>query len=65
MEGITYLIDEDNRKKFVQIDLEKYGDLVEDLLDILTAKARKNDSTRSFDEVVKEMKKDDLIDEWL
>ena len=65
MEGITYLIDEDNKKKFVQIDLEKYGDLVEDLLDILTAKARKNDSTRSFDEVVKEMKKDDLIDEWL
>ena len=65
MEGITYLIDEDNRKKFVQIDLEKYGDLVEDLLEILTAKARKNDLTRPFDEVVKEMKKDDLIDEWL
>ncbi|HMS70201.1 MAG TPA: hypothetical protein PKD18_18775 [Saprospiraceae bacterium] len=65
MEGITYLIDEDNNKKFVQIDLEKYGDLVEDLLDILTAKARKNDSTRPFDEVVKEMKKEDLIDEWL
>ncbi len=35
MEGMNYLVAASNRKIAVQIDLEKYGELVEEMLDII------------------------------
>ena len=51
MEGILYLTDEENKKKFVQIDLEKYGDLWEEFYDILIAESRKEDEKIPLEEV--------------
>jgi len=51
MEGIIYLKGGQNDKKYVQIDLEKYGDLWPDLLDIIIASSRKNDKKIPFKDV--------------
>ncbi len=51
MEGILYLTDEKNKKKFVQIDLEKYGEMWSEFYDLLIAESRKNDDKVSLAEV--------------
>ena len=48
-------MDEKNEKRFVQIDLEKYGALVEDILDRLAIESRKNEESIPMDEVLKEL----------
>ncbi|MBK8051829.1 MAG: hypothetical protein IPK35_00765 [Saprospiraceae bacterium] len=53
LEGIVYITDENEDKKFVQIDLEKYGDLWPDFLDIIIAHSRKNDKKVAFNDVKK------------
>ena len=53
MDGIIYLEDNDTKKKYVQIDLEKYGDLWPDFLDIIIAHSRKNDKKVAFNDVKK------------
>lgn len=53
MEGIFYVTDENNLKKYVQIDLEKYGHILEEFLDIIIAESRKNDEKVSLEEVKK------------
>jgi len=63
MDGILYLIDEQNKKKFVQIDLEKYGgEYLEDLIDGLVADSRKNEESVPFEDVMKELKSEGKID---
>jgi hypothetical protein len=51
MEGILYLIDDEDNKRFVQIDLEKYGELWSEFYDILIAESRKNDEKIPLKEV--------------
>jgi hypothetical protein len=51
MEGILYLTDDDNKKKFVQIDLEKYGEMWSEFHDVLIAESRKNDEKIPIEEV--------------
>ena len=43
MDGIFYLTDQDNNKRYVQIDLEKYGEMWSEFCDVLIAENRKND----------------------
>jgi hypothetical protein len=40
MKGIEYLIDENGERKSIVIDLKKWGELVEDLLDAIEVKQR-------------------------
>ena len=40
MEGIEYIIDEKGERKSIVIDLKKWGELVEDLLDAIEVKQR-------------------------
>ncbi len=57
MDGILFLVDDKNRKKFVQIDLEKYGgEYLQDLLEGLVAYSRKDEESVSFEDVLKELK---------
>ncbi len=56
MEGILYLTDEQNEKKYVQIDLEKHGQVVEDILDSLTIESRKGEESHPIEEVLSELK---------
>jgi hypothetical protein len=53
MEGILYLSDTEQKKRFVQIDLNIFGDIWEDFEDILVARSRKNDEKIPLDEVLK------------
>ncbi len=64
MEGILYLTDENNKKRFIQIDIEKYGDeFLEDLIDGLVAESRKNEESIPFDQAMEELKRAGKLDE--
>ncbi len=58
MEGIKYLVDATNKKVAVQIDLEKYGELIEELLDVIEAEECRNDETIILEELKAELKKE-------
>jgi hypothetical protein len=62
MDGILYVIDENSKKRFVQIDLEKYGDLWEDFYDLLVANSREKEATITLKELEKELKAEGLIE---
>lgn len=53
MKGITYVKDDQNRLKAVQIDAELYSEALEDFLDGLEAEELKKGPKKSFDEVAK------------
>ncbi len=51
MEGIQYLTDDQNRRVAVQIDLTRYGDVWEDIYDVLVANSRRGEETHDWREV--------------
>jgi hypothetical protein len=60
MKGVSYVLDDNDRKKAVIIDLktiEKFDNQLEDLFDIIIAESRKSEKTIPFEEVVRDMKK--------
>ncbi len=56
MEGIRYLVNEEQQPVAVQIDLEKYGELWEDFYDVLVAQARRQEESIPLEEVIEEFK---------
>lgn len=52
MDGISYIIDENGTRKAVIIDLQAYGEQIEDFLDGLEAEARRHEPKANFNEVV-------------
>lgn len=65
MEGILYLTDEANNKKYVQIDLEKHGEIVEDILDSLMIKSRKDEESYPLEEVLEELETKGNLDKYV
>lgn len=65
MEGITYIIDQTNNRRYVQIDLDKYGELWEDFQDTIEAELSKNDETFSVEEVITELQTKGNLDKYL
>ena len=61
MDGIFYLSDDQNKKRYVQIDLEKYGQLWEDFYDLIVANAREKEPTISLEDFKKELKEEGLL----
>ncbi len=57
MDGILFVIDDQSRKRFVQIDLDKHGALWEDFYDLLVAESRKAEETIPYDLVKDELRK--------
>ena len=55
MEGINYLTDNDGNKKAIVVDLERYGEYLEDLFDIISYEESKNEEVRDFEEAVEEI----------
>jgi hypothetical protein len=53
MEGIRFVTDENGQKVAVQIDLERYGELWEDIHDRLVAASREDEKSIPFDTVKK------------
>ncbi|MEZ5048812.1 MAG: hypothetical protein R2766_04075 [Saprospiraceae bacterium] len=64
MDGILYLTDENNKKRFVQIDIDKYGgEYLQDLIDGLVAESRKNEESVPLEEVLEGLKEAGKLDE--
>ncbi len=55
MEGINFIEDKDNNKRFVQIDLSIHGELWADFYDLLLIEQRKNEETIPFETVLKKL----------
>jgi hypothetical protein len=52
MKGVNYLTDDQGQRTAVVIDLQQYGDALEDFLDGLEAEARRDEPTEDFELVV-------------
>lgn len=64
MDGIYYLTDTANNKRYVQIDIDKYGgEYLQDLIDGLVAESRKQEESVPFEEVLDGLKKAGKLDE--
>lgn len=60
MKGVTFLTDETNKKRLLQIDVKeiaKNPEKFEDLLDIVIAEARKDEPKVSWEAAKKKLKK--------
>lgn len=58
LKGIHYLMDSDNNKVAVQIDLNMYGELWQEFLDRLLIEFRKDEYSDSLDDFLKELKEE-------
>ncbi|MCO6492230.1 MAG: hypothetical protein J5I98_27680 [Phaeodactylibacter sp.] len=63
LRGIHYLMDSDNNKVAVQIDLKMYGELWQEFLDLLLIEFRKDEESDSFDDFLKGLEEEGLLDE--
>ena len=55
MEGIHFVTDEKGEKIAVQLDLERYGELWEDIYDQILIERRKGEKRESFNVVEKRL----------
>lgn len=56
MKGIQFLTDDAGVKSAVQIDLRQYGELWEDIYDVIRVRQRKNDPRESLESVRKRLR---------
>ena len=61
MKGIQFVVDDTGEKKAVLIDLSEWGEIWEDLYDVLVSLSRKNESTVSWKELKTEMELDRIV----
>lgn len=59
MEGIQYVTDDQNRRVAVLLDLNRHGELWEEICDVLTATARQHEPVHSWQQVREEMMRPD------
>lgn len=52
MEGISYLTDGTGKKQAIVVDLDKYGEYLEDLLDVIAYEESKHEPVYDFEETV-------------
>lgn len=50
MKGIQFVVDDKGEKKAVLIDLSEWGELWEDIYDVLVSQSRKDEPTISWEE---------------
>lgn len=61
MKGVSLLYDETRDRQLIQIDLSEVdpeNELIEDLVDILTAESRKGEGTISMEEMTRILKEE-------
>jgi hypothetical protein len=56
MRGIHFVTDESGNRVAVQLDLDEWGELWEDIYDNLVADERRGEATVSLDEVERELR---------
>ena len=57
MEGILFVVDDQQKKRFVQIDLDIHGDLWDDFYDLILINSRKGEETVPYSIVKEELRK--------
>jgi len=61
MKGIQFVVDDTGKKKAVLIDLSEWGELWEDIYDILVSQSRKDEPTVPWEKLKAEMEQEELI----
>jgi len=56
-----YIIDEKGKKKAIILPIEEYEELLEDLHDLAIIAERRDESTITFEELKKRLKKDGIL----
>jgi hypothetical protein len=59
MKGIQFVVDDTGKKKAVLIDLSEWGELWEDIYDVLVAQSRKGEPTVDWEDLKAEMVRED------
>ncbi len=62
LKGVQYIVDEKGRKKAVILSLEEWGELWEDIYDILVAESRRNEPTVPWETLKAELEAEDDSD---
>jgi hypothetical protein len=60
MKGIQFVVDEAGKKKAVLIDLAEWGELWEDIYDILVSQSRRNEPTVAWEDLKAEMAHEEI-----
>ena len=58
MKGVQFVINDAGKKTAAIIDLEEWGELWEDISDLLISESRKKEPTIPWDQLKKEMEKE-------
>lgn len=58
MKGIQFVVDDTGKKKAVLIDLSEWGEIWEDIYDVLVSQSRKDEPTVSWEELKAEMEEE-------
>jgi hypothetical protein len=59
MKGIQFVVDDTGKKKSVLIDLTEWGEVWEDIYDVLVSLSRKDEPTVSWETLKAEMKQEE------
>ncbi|MGA2669460.1 MAG: hypothetical protein ABSF32_11195 [Ignavibacteria bacterium] len=59
--NIEYITDPNGKKRKVILPIKTYESLLEDLHDLAIVADRKNDKVIPYDDVIKDLKKDELL----
>jgi hypothetical protein len=63
MRGVHFVTDAEGKKVAVQLDLEEWGELWEDIYDAMTARERMGEPTVPLEEVGRDLRERGLLDE--
>ena len=55
LKGVQYIVDEKGKRKAIVLDWEEWGELWEDLCDVLVAESRRDEPTIPWDELKAEL----------
>jgi hypothetical protein len=61
MDGILYVTDANKKPQFVQIDLKMYGEIWEDIQDILVAHSRKKEEKIKFSDFLATLNEEECL----
>ncbi|MFN3476373.1 MAG: hypothetical protein ACK4Z6_02295 [Candidatus Methylomirabilales bacterium] len=59
MKGIQFVVDDTGKKRAVLIDLSEWGELWEDIYDVLISQSRKDEPTVPWEELKAEMEREE------
>jgi hypothetical protein len=63
LEGVQFVTDASGKRTAVMLDLDRYGELWEDIYDILLARERENEPRESLEDVEKLLILEGKLDE--